>query len=279
MTKSLYYRNVIQRVNPSNAFNSPTFRYLASYTRLLLEVFIRKDFGERYFSLSKAINLFVVLGAFPLALNFVLKFRMQSRPQMPDLQNMPHVPGMPDFQTAPEPAGDGFSFWVHWLTWYIFLALFLYQCIRHHKQMKRLPTVFNFERYSLSAGIIHPKFYEISAFGVKGNRRMIEVFLEPALFFLIGVVLWIIGQWLGILLVYASLWYRSSYIHAYAVGDHFVMDKIDEMICNEELKRNFVDDLPQKETRGFTTLGYKPADIEKRKQLFKMMTEEIQDVK
>lgn len=145
--------------------------------------------------------------------------------------------------------------------------------------MKRLPTVFNFERYSLSAGIIHPKFYEISAFGVKGNRRMIEVFLEPALFFLIGVVLWIIGQWLGILLVYASLWYRSSYIHAYAVGDHFVMDKIDEMICNEELKRNFVDDLPQKETRGFTTLGYKPADIEKRKQLFKMMTEEIQDVK
>lgn len=39
-------------------------------------------------------------------------------------------------------------------------------------------------------------------------------------------------------------------MEAYRQGDHFIMDKIDEMICNEEMVSSFVEDRDSSQTRG-----------------------------
>lgn len=262
MTKNLYFQTVIQRANRPNAFAQSTFRFMASYTRLLLEVFIRKDFGERYFSFSKAINLTIFLGIVPLISKVFSMFWPGS------------IGAYSQGGFIPSQEGSS-SFWLHYASWYIFLGYFVYKCIGHRNDLKRNPTVFDFARYSLSRGKIHPKFYEISLFGIeKGNKRFIEVFLEPALFFVIGVALIILTQRVGILIVFCSLWYRSSYIAAYAEGDHFIMDKIDEIICNEELKKTFVDDVDVDQTRGFDMPCNKPKSKELREQIMPLMIKE-----
>ena len=45
------------------------------------------------------------------------------------------------------------------------------------------------------------------------------------------------------------------------------MDKIDEIICNEELVASFVDDKDPGETRGFSAYGRKPVDPDLRRKV------------
>ena len=54
MTKNLYYRTVFMRVNSIKEIILGFFLAIASYPRMLLEVFTRKNMGERYFSLATA---------------------------------------------------------------------------------------------------------------------------------------------------------------------------------------------------------------------------------
>jgi hypothetical protein len=53
------------------------FQLFESPCRMLIEVFIRKDFGERYFRLSSAIGTFAFFASVPLilAINWYAKFQ------------------------------------------------------------------------------------------------------------------------------------------------------------------------------------------------------------
>lgn len=247
MQKNLYFRSVLRRDNLIKVFFLGLFGSIASYPRMLLEVFIRKDFGERYFNLASAIYVTLILAVIPIALKDAFRFLRDD---------------------------EDSSFWMHYLTWYIFLALFMIKCIQHYKTMKRSPSVFDFARYSLSSGQLHPQFFKIQIPGIKPDRRNIEILLEPGIFFVLGIVLWLIGQKVGILLTICSIFYSFSYQLAYHTGDNFVMDKIDEIICNEELKKTFVDDANESETRGFRFLGRKPENKEMREQIMPLMLEQ-----
>ena len=81
-------------------------------------------------------------------------------------------------------------------------------------------------------------------------------------------------QLIGFILVICSIVYSLSYRAAYYQGDQFVMDKIDEMICNEELVKSFVEGRTPDETRGFNFYGRRPADPETRRRVAETFVED-----
>lgn len=249
--KHHFYREVFRRKNLIKDFLLPLFLSIASYPRMILEVFIRKNFGERYFSFATAITVFTILLILPFAFSFNYYGMYQ-----PDLWSVLKENKL----------------------WYSFCIFFLYISYQRKEEIKRLPSVFDFSRFSLYGGDIHPflidLIYKQKAFTI----RQAEIFIEPLFFFLIGLALSIIGQApLGILIIICSLLYSLSYSGAYYLGDNFIMDKIDEMICSEELVNTFVSDLPPSETRGFHVFGRKPASEDKRRKVYEHMTSEDED--
>jgi len=162
---------------------------------------------------------------------------------------------------------DILDFMLHYLTWYLYLAGFIAMCIDRRNEIKHLPSVFDFGRYSLSAGSIHPRFLDYQPYGKRLSVRTIETMIEPGFFLLIGLVLCLLQQRIGVVIVISSICYSLSYLGAYHRGDNFVMDQIDELICNEELTASFIEGLAPNETRGINYYGRKPADPDLRRRL------------
>ncbi|WP_276366255.1 hypothetical protein [Chryseolinea sp. H1M3-3] len=81
----------------------------------------------------------------------------------------------------------------------------------------------------------------------------------------------------GLLLIVCALLYRLSYIGVYRLGDDFVMDKIDEMISNEQLFDSFIDDKDAEETKGFRFYGRKPESGEFRRTLVESFIEDDEE--
>ena len=266
MTKNLYYRQVFQRRSILKEFLLDLFLGLSSWPRLLLEVFLRRNLGERYFSLSAAIGIVVFLAGTPIATAF-----------MPSLfgglfRSQDYRYGESIWETIGRTIADN-------LLLYLFLAAFVAASLRRLREVQRLPSVFDFGRFSLSSGIIHPLFFSLELGGKPVDVRIIETLLEPALFFALGAVLWLLtDQSLGPVLVVCSVIYSLSYVGAYHKGDHFVMDHIDEMICNEELVHAFVDGQEVDQTRGFRFYGRRPADPATRRQVAETFVEDDDDV-
>lgn len=258
MKKNLYYQSVFRRRNVLKEFILATFLEVSSVPRLLLEVFIRRNFGERYFSVFVATCSTILLIGYPL---YVFRIEL-----MYEYYEAFHgVDRWTDF-----PIWD---FLKKYFTWYLFTGLFVYMCIRRDREIKRQPSVFDFARFSLSTGEIHPAFMDFKIRGSKPDIRTVETIIEPSFFLAIGLVFWVFGQSLGPLLVICSIIYSGSYMAAYYVGDHFVMDKIDEMICNEEMVASFVEGKQATETRGMHFYGRRPADPEQRRQVVEKFTE------
>lgn len=241
MKKSIYYKTVFQRKNVIKDFLLKLFLAIASYPRMILEVFIRKNFGERYFSFATAITIFVILLILPTLFSYY-QFNWYR-----------------------------FELWEMIMDnklWYVFACAFLYMANKRRLEIKRLPSVFDFARFSLSGGAIHPKLNELVVKKEQFTIRQIEIYIEPLICFLFALSLFIFGQTpLSILLMVCSIIYSFSYSAAYYLGDQFIMDKIDEMIASEEMVNAFVNDLDPSQTRGFNFIGRKPASPERRRQM------------
>jgi uncharacterized membrane protein HdeD (DUF308 family) len=245
MKKNLYYRTVFKRSNTLKEGFLSFFLAFCSWPRMLIEVFIRKNQGERYFSFSGALTLLIILTLLPL------------------------------FSPFSQLYGSSFtSFLGIFLTWYLYLAGFLYMTIQRRNEIKRLPSVYDFGRFSLSTGYIHPQFRTLEFMGKPFSIRTIETLLEPGVFGVAGFVLWMSGQPIGFILLVSGIFYSFSYMAAYHQGDNFVMDKIDEMICNEELVKAFVEGRSPDETRGLNYYGRRPADPEARRRIAETFIEE-----
>lgn len=247
MKKNLYFRNTVRRQNVLRDFFLSIFSMFSGYPRLMIEVFIRKDFGERYFKISSAITAFIIFAATPFLLQ-----RFEDAGEEETRRS--HVAGN--------------------LALYIYLGLFIVFSIKRHMETRHNPSVYDTEKYSLYGGTIHPLFEKIRISGKKPSIRLIETVLEPLPFFIAGVILWMLNQSLGILLVASSIFYSLSYVALYNQGDNYVMDMLDQMIMNEMLEDAFVNDQDPSKTKGVRTMGRKPADADIRREVFKGMMEE-----
>jgi hypothetical protein len=252
MQKNLYYREVLRRKNPLKELLIRVFMGFSSWPRLLLEVFIRKNFGERYFSFSTAVVMTCFLALLPFAFFFT---------------------------------GGLFSggygrnwtlFFFSYTSWYLFLAAFMFMAVLRRREIKRNPSVFDFAKFSLYAGDIDQRFFGFTILGTPDIRR-VEILLEPALFLVGGFALSLFGQSVGMLIMFCSILYSLSYVAAYHIGDEYVMDKIDEKICNEDFMTHFISD-SDTSYRGLRCYSRKPVSEENRQKIAEDFIEDDEEV-
>lgn len=269
MQKNLYFRTMYRRRNLFKERILDLFDGFASYPKLTLEVFIRKNFGERYINVASVVTVGMILLILPVVAHSLAYFPgifMRST-------GIGGYGGYQDYSSS----GIRASFWNKYTSWYLFLAGFLFMAVKRLKEVKRNPSVFDFERFSLYSGDIHPFFFHLPLSKARPDVRQVEILYEPAPFFLAGIVLWLLGQSLGWLLVIGSITYSVSYAAAYKRGDDLVGDTIDQMILNEEMEAAFVDGLDASETRGVRLYLRKPTDKDLRRKLASAMVEEGDD--
>jgi hypothetical protein len=243
MTKNLYYRTIYSKKSSILDALAALIFNISLFPRILLEVFIRKNFGERYFKLTPVIWLVFVLFWVPY-----LRDSFLSRGSF--------------YQTN----GLGDAIVTHW-SWYIFLAVFLYVCIQRKLEIVRSKKIYDFTRFSLYEGDHNPALRGIKIGQKETDIRDFECYVEPAAFFLVGVLLILFHQLVGVLLLLSSVIYSLSYKAAYRQGDAFVLDVIDEMIASKNIHASFVDGLNANQTQGFRVKGRGPADPEFRRQV------------
>ncbi|MBS1596074.1 MAG: hypothetical protein JST90_17310 [Bacteroidetes bacterium] len=248
MIKNVYYRNVLRRNSFLESQAKALQSWAVSYPRLLLEVFIRKNFGERYFSMGQAALMFLFLFIFPMFYTYGEYSIYHS-----------------------VPIG---ILWGRYTTWYAFIFAFYYFAIQRQKEIKVNPSVYDFAKFSLYGGEVNSLFSEFGKKDGKIDWRKVETLYEPAPFLAAGIVLWLIGQPLGILLTVSALLYTAGYNLAYLEGDHFVMDRIDERLMNAELTEIFVNDVEPKDAKYVNFRGRKPNDPELRKKVAETFQEE-----
>jgi len=182
---------------------------IASSCRLPLEVFMRRDFGVRYFNLPAAISLsigLVIASIFAMAIMSAIFMEVKL---------------------------------LNFITWYLFIAAFIGASIWHHRDRSKKPKDEIYKKYSKSSGeLVFAKavsHYTKTKFSI----RTMECLIEPSGFFVLGVLLAFLGQYLGFLLIFTSLIYCFSYIGAYHEGDNFVLDIIDNQILAKEFHSTF----------------------------------------
>lgn len=174
--------------------------------RLILEVFIRRRMGERYFSGFVCLfwSILFIGGS-------VFSFTNQAKFVVPEpyLSNLNAVG--------------------------IFGILFFAFSIWRWVESYQSPSKVSFDKFSKSSGDLTLLFKMLQHKNV--STRLIEIWLEPLLFFLIGGVLLVIPEtrYLGLFIVGCSIFYSLSYRASYALARDYILDIIDEKISTTEV--------------------------------------------
>lgn len=233
MKKNLYYQTVFARRNVIGEAILNFFLSICSYPRLVIEVFIRRNMGERYFTLASAITVGVIL--------FIIPFVLPAYSYMPAKDIITHN-----------------------ILWYLFIVAYGYFSFLRYKEIRRNPSVFDFGRYSKSDGELLPVFKK-----AKFNIRQIEIYIEPLPVLALGLLLLLLEQYLpGLLFSLCAIIYSLSKAAQYNRGSHFVMDKIDELLCNQDLRIDFLGKGAEQSEHGFKFRHYIPDDPEQRGELY-----------
>ncbi len=234
-TTELYYRSLFERRNVIKEMILGFFDMIASYPRLILEVFIRPDMGRRYFSLATAITIFLLLCAIPVKLYYKFDLPLYRYP-------------------------------LDYPVWYVFVAAFGYFSYLRYREVRVKAGTFDFEHFSKSSGYLLP-YFELFKIGKwTPTNRQKEIYLEPLHFFLAGLILFYLGQLLGILLIFCSVVYSLSYAAAYKHGDDFVLDLIDKHIFSRDITESFI--TGKDKGRGANFRGERPGSNEFRRNLW-----------
>lgn len=205
---------------------------LSSYPSHISEVFLRKKFGERYFTSATAIVIFLfMIWAWFMADRFGANFL-------------------------------GF-------TWLLFALVFLVQSIRHRMEIRKFGTTYDFERFSYSHGEILPFWWGI--IGKQVGRFTITqyhvfILLEPALPTLIGLFLITMPftRGIGLLIFVSGLSFGYRNFMKAHIARGFVLDQIDDQIVTEAKHDVLVEQKPMSETKGLSFPIELPKSVELR---------------
>jgi len=250
---NFYYHTAFRRENLLASFLHGLAMKLYSYPRLIIETFIRRNFGRRYFNFATTLSTLVLLLVIPAVAN--------------------RLSFLESYEAQPK------SFWGQYATWYLFAALFGYFAFRRWQEIRYSHSTYDLTKFTLYSGDINPRFFKFDFFGYP-TVRQVETIYEPLFAFLIGLVLKLGGQPIGMLLMICAVFYSLSYRAAYKQGDDFLMDMIDEVIMNKELRSGFVNDLLGHQTHGVRFYMTKPTSPEMREELVeKFVGDETENVR
>lgn len=245
MSTQSTFRTYFQRSSRFNQLLLPLVLNLTSYPKLIIEVFIRTNLGERYFSKFAVIliSLFLI--------------------------GVPNIPLLKDF------FGGGYGDWKPFISWYAFAAAFMYFSYRRWKEVETGPSAFDLKKYSLSSGNIHLAYLKfILKTGLSATRRgkveegldlrIIEIYIEPLSFLLPGIILLWMGQLIGIVIIFCSICYWANSAVCYKIGDDFILDTLDGIMINEDMSDTFLTTKQDGNSKGFRLQARKPATQEVR---------------
>lgn len=255
MTRNSYFLKVVRRENVLANWVLDFFITFSSWFRLLIEVVIRRNMGERYFKLSSAITVAAMLFFYPIAAE-----------RFPFLTATRAIHGH-----------HGPSLLTQYWSWYLFLIVFAASAFLRWREIKNAPSVFDGGRCSTYTGDIHPFFFRLHPFGKKVTTRQVECWFEPSMVFFIGYWLNVFGQRIGILLMIASVFYALSYVGMYRKGDTYILDILDSQIFGQGMENALVNDNPNN-GRGVRIRGRRPAKKESRKNLADAINAQSGDV-
>ncbi|GAB1856137.1 hypothetical protein MHTCC0001_09720 [Flavobacteriaceae bacterium MHTCC 0001] len=194
---------------------------LSSYPSYVVEVlFLRRKFGERYFTTATAFVISVTL--------IVVWFAFG--------EDMKEFLG---------------------ILWLPFVAVFLIQAIRHRLEISKYGTTYNFDRYSYSDGEIHPLWWRIigkKVLGVTITRYRVHIFLEPLAPYIIGLVLTLVPatRGIGVLICNCAFFFGFRNFMKAHFARGCVLDIIDEQLTNRWKHDVLVEEKPKSETKGLS---------------------------
>ncbi|WP_394972562.1 hypothetical protein [uncultured Croceitalea sp.] len=213
--------------------------FLSHYPSFIAEVFLRKKFGERYFTLMTAIFIFATMITL--------------------------------FIIAGEQGPRFFGY-----TWPLFAMFFLVVSIKHRLEIIKYGTTYNFDRFSYSDGHILPFWWDYIGkeyYGVTITRYRVHVFLEPAIPVVIGLFLSVIPftRAIGVLIFTSGIFFGiRNFIKAHIARGH-ILDIIDEQIAMEAKHDVLVEQKPITETKGISF----PIELPKSKALRQQLSDSM----
>lgn len=239
------YKEVYGRRNVIRPLILNLFYDISSTPRIMMEVFIRRSLGERYFSIEQClfVTLVMLLGPY-------IYFKSLYHQEFWDT-----LKG-------------------NW-AWYLYSVAFAVMSYIRWKEIKREPSVFELGKFSLSAGLWLPFFDRIQPFGKPLNARQISTYYEPLIFLAAGIVFYLMRQTVAFVFIWIAIVYSISYMAAYKLGDDFVMDKLDKIICNEQLYDTFVQKKHPSQTKGFNPPMSGPSLFDIRDELYDTFLDDV----
>jgi hypothetical protein len=137
-------------------------------------------------------------------------------------------------------------------------------CIKRFWEIRKLPSVYDGERFSLSKGDPYPFFYRISISGKPARLRSIEVWYEPVFCFIASFLVFAIGEVLvALVLGFCTFCYFMCNWISAMQSDHFVMETQDKQMCAEDCKDLILENR-EVSRRGVTCFANKPNSRVKR---------------
>lgn len=249
MKKNHYFYDVYKREDEIKQLFVTIFLVLSSVPRFMIEVFIRKNFGHRYFIYSSA----VLIGGTGILASVIA------------ISAVSLISG--DI--------DSSSFIKYGATWVIYFIAFLYFARKHRKDIKARDFSFYENRLSKYDGDLHPYFLERFGSPMEPEKlRRIQVLYEPLPFFIGGILLALLLQPIGFLLIFCSIVYSLGYMGAHYLGDEFFWDKNDEMIINKSMRIAFVKNEDLSKSHGIRIYGSRPKSEEQREELMSYIIED-----
>lgn len=251
-----YYQAVHGRINLIREYLMMIFILISSLPALIVEVFLRKNFGERY------INTGSILAAWYLMMNPYLFFHFKEYSFGFLITWMP--------KEVIRYGDDIFN-----LPYALFCTGFLIFALYHRLQFKRyLNAEFDQHRFSLSRGIpwrFWSNRMEKKVLGIEINPYTLVVIFEPSIPLVTGLVLTVFPETRGLggLVIIGALSYAIRGMILAIKGREYFLDKLDELIMKEELGKIILDAKQPHETRGASLPFSIPQDRKNREVMFR----------
>ncbi|WKN45373.1 hypothetical protein [Tunicatimonas pelagia] len=238
---------------------------LSSWPSLLIEVFTRRKFGERHFSVGSCLT---AVGIMLFFMVFVPDW------QVPLLRDLGYSVQYSDVR--------GWTVSKVLIVMYG-IAVMLISLYHKYDILKKGQTM-NSERYSKSEGIAFLYWYRL--FGrlptwvrewCPMDEMTLRRYYEPITAFLIGLVFFLIPfttMFGFVIMICGGLYFWRSYVK-YALGYHAMLDMMDDMILAEELEDVITEDEPVGDHRGVFVLAPKPNNPNLREDLYEAMRQEL----
>tara|TARA_A100000171_G_scaffold35638_2_gene34193 strand:- start:8658 stop:9476 length:819 start_codon:yes stop_codon:yes gene_type:complete len=221
---------------------------LAKYPSIIIEVFYRKKFGERYFTLASSVFIFLLLLLISLAPKIVAFIFM-----FLDMQ--------PNFD-------NGFD-----VVLFLFACAFLFKSIKQRQEISKYGVTYKLDRFSLSQGEYHKFFndrFGQKLYGIPVNSKTIQILFEPSVPIIAGVVFLLIPyfQVLGAILLFCGVIMVIRQFGRAMQGRNAVLDIIDQNIMSQNKAGILMEEKPMEEVHGIRLPVALPTDENVRQLLF-----------